>query len=184
MSKTPDDAAAVNVGREGVGRRDVDRLLDDLADARALISALETMNENQRRNLAGARECVAAWMMRNGYATGHGDSIESLIGELDWQHRNLTCATSGTHKDVAAQILAACNQYIERYTSPVMRPGDFVTQGAIPRVAEIVRANALYWRDDALRNAASIILRYEVSAPICREIADTVMGLCSKGGRE
>lgn len=31
------------------------------------------------------REKVAAWMMKCGYATGHGDSIEDLLGELAWQ---------------------------------------------------------------------------------------------------
>ena len=28
---------------------------------------------------------LAAWMMRQGYATGHGDSIEKLLEELEWQ---------------------------------------------------------------------------------------------------
>ena len=34
---------------------------------------------------AAEREKVAAWMMRQGYATGHGDTIEDLLKELDWQ---------------------------------------------------------------------------------------------------
>ena len=33
------------------------------------------------------REKLAAWMMRQGYATGHGDSIEKLLEELEWQIR-------------------------------------------------------------------------------------------------
>ena len=34
-----------------------------------------------------AAECekVARWMIRNGYATGHGDTIEDLLDELEWQ---------------------------------------------------------------------------------------------------
>lgn len=28
---------------------------------------------------------LAAWMMQRGYATGHGESIEDLLQELDWQ---------------------------------------------------------------------------------------------------
>ena len=36
---------------------------------------------------AAEREKVAAWMMRQGYATGHGDSIEKLLEELEWQVR-------------------------------------------------------------------------------------------------
>jgi hypothetical protein len=31
------------------------------------------------------RNKLAAWMMRQGYATGHGDSIEKLLEELEWQ---------------------------------------------------------------------------------------------------
>ena len=34
---------------------------------------------------AAEREKLAAWMMRQGYATGHGDSIEKLLEELEWQ---------------------------------------------------------------------------------------------------
>ena len=36
---------------------------------------------------AAEREKVAAWMMQRGYATGHGDSIEDLLQELDRQIR-------------------------------------------------------------------------------------------------
>jgi hypothetical protein len=34
-----------------------------------------------------AIEALAAWMIANSYATGHGDTVEDLIAELDWQHR-------------------------------------------------------------------------------------------------
>lgn len=34
-----------------------------------------------------AREALASWMMANSYATGHGDTVESLLAELDWQHK-------------------------------------------------------------------------------------------------
>jgi hypothetical protein len=34
---------------------------------------------------AAEREKVAAWMMRQGYATGHGDTVEDLLKELEWQ---------------------------------------------------------------------------------------------------
>ena len=36
---------------------------------------------------AAEREKVAAWMIARGYATGHGDTIEDLLNELDWQIR-------------------------------------------------------------------------------------------------
>ena len=34
---------------------------------------------------AAERNKLAAWMMRQGYATGHGDSTEDLMKELEWQ---------------------------------------------------------------------------------------------------
>jgi len=38
-------------------------------------------------NLVAAheREKVAQWMVERGYATGHGDTIEDLLTEIDWQ---------------------------------------------------------------------------------------------------
>ena len=36
---------------------------------------------------AAEREKVAAWMIARGYATGHGDTIEDLLVELEWQVR-------------------------------------------------------------------------------------------------
>ena len=31
------------------------------------------------------KEKVAQWMIERGYATGHGDNIEDLLKELEWQ---------------------------------------------------------------------------------------------------
>ena len=36
---------------------------------------------------AAERNKLAAWMIERGYATGHGDTIEDLLQELDWQIR-------------------------------------------------------------------------------------------------
>ena len=33
------------------------------------------------------KEKLAKWMMAKGYATGHGDSVEDLLHELEWQIR-------------------------------------------------------------------------------------------------
>ena len=41
--------------------------------------------EQLREVIAKEREKVAAWMMRQGYATGHGDTVEDLLKELEWQ---------------------------------------------------------------------------------------------------
>lgn len=34
-------------------------------------------------------EKLAAWMLANSFATGHGDTMEDLLGELDWQVKEL-----------------------------------------------------------------------------------------------
>ena len=34
---------------------------------------------------AAEREKVAQWMIERGYATGHGNTIEELLNELEWQ---------------------------------------------------------------------------------------------------
>ena len=34
---------------------------------------------------AHEREKVAKWMVERGYATGHGDTVEDLLKELEWQ---------------------------------------------------------------------------------------------------
>jgi hypothetical protein len=36
---------------------------------------------------ADERNKLAAWMIAQGYATGHGDTIEGLLEELRWQVR-------------------------------------------------------------------------------------------------
>ncbi len=34
---------------------------------------------------ATERNKLAAWMIERGYATGHGDTVEDLLKELEWQ---------------------------------------------------------------------------------------------------
>jgi hypothetical protein len=36
---------------------------------------------------AAERNKLASWMMAQGYATGHGDTMEGLLKELEWQVR-------------------------------------------------------------------------------------------------
>lgn len=38
-----------------------------------------------REAVAAEREKVAQWMIQRSYATGHGDTLEDLLQELDWQ---------------------------------------------------------------------------------------------------
>jgi hypothetical protein len=62
---------------------------------------------------ADERNKLAAWMMAQGYATGHGDTIEQLLEELRWQVREsereacLTCySPDDTAQDWADKIRA------------------------------------------------------------------------------
>jgi hypothetical protein len=41
--------------------------------------------EGWQAGVEAEREKVAQWMMQHGYATGHGDTTEDLLAELDWQ---------------------------------------------------------------------------------------------------
>ena len=43
------------------------------------------MTPKETAGEAIGRERVARWMIQHGYATGHGDSIEDLLEELEWQ---------------------------------------------------------------------------------------------------
>jgi hypothetical protein len=35
------------------------------------------------------RESIARWMVDHGFATGHGDTVEDLLKELEWQIQEL-----------------------------------------------------------------------------------------------
>ena len=61
---------------------------------------------------AAEREKVAAWMRSKSYATGHGDTIEDLLKELEWQvaerEREACAKLAGPHLGgaIAAAIRA------------------------------------------------------------------------------
>jgi hypothetical protein len=61
---------------------------------------------------AHEREKVAAWMLRRSYATGHGDTVEDLLDELEWQvaerEREACAKLAGPHLGgaIAAAIRA------------------------------------------------------------------------------
>lgn len=61
---------------------------------------------------AAERENVARWMISKSYATGHGDTVEDLLKELEWQvgerEREACAKLAGPHLDgaIAAAIRA------------------------------------------------------------------------------
>ena len=58
-----------------------------MAQTSGLHTSYGTDSIERFATLVAAAECekVARWMIRNGYATGHGDTIEDLLDELEWQ---------------------------------------------------------------------------------------------------
>ena len=68
---------------------------------------------------AAEREKLAAWMIERGYATGHGDSIEKLLEELEWQiverEREAcakVCDVLAVHPEYASDITKVAAQAI------------------------------------------------------------------------
>jgi hypothetical protein len=68
-----------------------------LADLEAEVARWQQLYEDARHDLTKAemeverlREALAGWMLKNSYATGHGDTFDDLLSELDWQHAKRT----------------------------------------------------------------------------------------------
>ncbi len=65
------------------------------------------------------REKVAAWMIERGYATGHGDTVEDLLKELEWQIAERereacakVCDVLAVHPEYASDITKVAAQAI------------------------------------------------------------------------
>jgi hypothetical protein len=41
---------------------------------------------------------LAEWMVQNGFATGHGDTMDDLLEELDWQIKDIRARLSTWHR--------------------------------------------------------------------------------------
>jgi hypothetical protein len=62
------------------------------------------------------REKVAQWMIQRGYATGHGNTLEDLLQELDWQiAKNWTQAMVNGVKTERNECVKLCDWLSERY---------------------------------------------------------------------
>ena len=70
---------------------------------------------------AAEREKVAAWMRSKSYATGHGDTVEDLLKELEWQvaeREREACAKvcfdmAQRHNDIRSAALETASEYIQ-----------------------------------------------------------------------
>lgn len=48
-------------------------------------------------------EKVAQWMLKNGFATGHGDTLDDLLEELTWQVKELKDQIWSYRKEAASK---------------------------------------------------------------------------------
>ncbi len=58
-----------------------------LKHEQAVIEVLRELSVERELAVAAEREKVARWQIGAGYTTGHGDTIEDLLVELEWQVR-------------------------------------------------------------------------------------------------
>jgi hypothetical protein len=85
--------------------RYLERFAALVADAKAKRMHAEGMVTvgYMRQQIAAERNKVAQWMIDHSYATGHGDTVEDLLKELDWQVRESernACAAVARQWDV------------------------------------------------------------------------------------
>ena len=59
----------------------------NLTDGIELPHEIEAVERFAALVAAAEREKVAQWMIQRSYATGHGDTTEDLLAELEWQVR-------------------------------------------------------------------------------------------------
>jgi len=68
-------------------RDDIIRMAREAGDWNGQTAEFNDVGLERFANLVAAqeREKVAQWMVERSYATGHGDTIEDLLTEIDWQ---------------------------------------------------------------------------------------------------
>ena len=102
-------------------REDIIKLAREagLADSNGVVHAFYQLERFAALVATAEREKVAAWMMARGYATGHGDSVEDLLQELDWQIREQEreacaklCDVLAVHPEYASDITKVAAQAI------------------------------------------------------------------------
>ena len=79
----------------------------------------ETLERFATLVAAAERNKLAAWMIERGYATGHGDTVEDLLKELEWQIAERereacakVCDVLAVHPEYASDITKVAAQAI------------------------------------------------------------------------
>lgn len=117
----------------------------ELRTSNFLLALMAAAAENER-------EALAAWLMANSYATGHGDTVADLLGELDWQHRAraqaLTAERDGLREGVKQRsddwepAAAQCGEEVNLW-AVILYPGSRVSDIGIGGVKVQVPNDAL-----------------------------------------
>lgn len=63
-----------------------------------LANAIEKLTAEVAALRVRATEALAAWMIEQSFATGHGDSVEDLLKELTWQVEEIRTRTTVMHQ--------------------------------------------------------------------------------------
>ena len=77
---------------------------------------------------AAEREKVAAWMIQRSYATGHGDTTEDLLVELEWQVRE-------SEREACAKVCDDKAMYCEEKAQEAIEAGEHDEVNAIRSTA-------------------------------------------------
>jgi hypothetical protein len=64
---------------------------------------------------AAEREKVAQWMIQHSYATGHGDTTEDLLAELDWQITERIAKFVDDEREECAKVCEGVNSTEDYY---------------------------------------------------------------------
>jgi hypothetical protein len=62
-------------------------LIDRMEPMQEELTSLRAEASRLQEEINNSVECVAAFMLSNSYATGHGDDVGALVTELAWQHK-------------------------------------------------------------------------------------------------
>ena len=86
------------------------------------------------------KEKVAQWMIQQGYATGHGDTVENLLKELEWQIAENW--TNALVKGVEGEREACAKVCLEGTDMPVQKDALKIIKAERKRIAAAIRARS------------------------------------------
>ena len=77
------------------------------------------------------KEVFAEWMMRSGYATGHGETMADLLEELDWQITEMVQYAAAAERESCAKVCEEAHWSLDdrnEYAAAIRARGDVLTR--------------------------------------------------------